>query len=80
MRDRRAARHETMHTLVVRPPPLAGLPGSEADGRGRAPGSKLSALSPPRARLGRRVCGLLGLAGRLSDRPRRAHSSAAGPS
>ena len=78
MRDRRAARHETMHTLVVRPPPLAGLPGSEADGRGRAPGWKLSAaLSPPR--LGRRVCGLLGLAGRLSDRPRRAHSSAAGP-
>ena len=64
-----------MHTLEVRPPPLAGLPGSEADGRGRAPGSKLSALSPPR--LGRRVCGLLGLAGRLSDRPRRAHSSAA---
>ena len=50
MRDRRAARHETMHTLVVRPPPLAGLPGSEADGRGRAPGSKLSAISPPAAR------------------------------
>ena len=74
---RRASRtgHETMHTLVVRPPPLAGLPGSEADGRGRASGSKVSALPPPR--LGRRVCGLLGLAGRLSDRPRRPHSSAA---
>ena len=30
---RRASRtgHETMHTLVVRPPPLAGLPGSEAE-------------------------------------------------